>query len=95
MSSKNFTQEINRNEPLEINKDNEADINNEEVCICKGNCFGKMIACEECFEWYHYDCVGIKENEEPDNWICDTCKNKIRVKNNKKRKNAKKSSVKS
>ena len=95
MSSKNITQKINRNEPLEINKDNEDDINNEEVCICKRNCFGKMIACEECFEWYHYDCVGIKENEEPDNWICDTCKNMIRVKKNKKRKSSQKSSVKS
>ena len=94
-NSKYSSEKVNRNESSEIKKDNEIDVNNETVCICKRNCFGKMIACDECFEWFHYECVGIKEDEEPDSWICETCKNKNRIKNDKKKKKFKKRKAKS
>ena len=40
---------------------------NEKVyCICQRPCYGKMIECEKCKEWFHLKCVGIEEGEEPD-----------------------------
>ena len=53
-------------------------------CICKGPGFGKMIECELCKEWFHLDCVGIKEGEEPDASDCWYCKKCTEIKNNKK-----------
>ena len=32
-----------------------------------------MIACDECDEWFHYDCVGIKDDSNlPQKWYCST-----------------------
>lgn len=66
----------------------------EKYCKCNGNCFGKMIECDnphcEKGQWFHLSCVGIKEGEEPDSkskWFCcKKCENEFKkVKNNKKK----------
>ena len=48
-----------------------------------------MIACDECYNWFHFGCVGINENEEPENWICNSCKITNSIKNEKKGKTRK------
>jgi hypothetical protein len=67
---------------------------NEKVyCTCQGPCYGKMIECEKCKEWFHLRCVGIEEGQEPDDndcWFCKKCssenKNKKLEKPKKKKK---------
>ena len=46
----------------------------EVYCICNGPSFGEMIECDNCKNWFHYGCVGIKEGCEPKEWICGPCK---------------------
>lgn len=49
-------------------------------CTCSKPHGGKfMIACDDgkaegCKEWYHGECVGVKEGEEPNVWNCALCK---------------------
>ena len=47
-------------------------------CKCKRESYGKMIQCDnpECGEWFHYECVGLKESYEPkEEWFCsDKCR---------------------
>ena len=49
------------------------------MCICnKGcsldNCL-EMVQCEECWKWFHLDCVGLEmENYTDENWYCDDCR---------------------
>ena len=35
-------------------------------CLCRKKYVDgdKMIACDQCNEWFHYDCVGIKGESE-------------------------------
>ncbi|POM59425.1 hypothetical protein PHPALM_31851 [Phytophthora palmivora] len=48
-------------------------------CICKGDSFGNMIACDNkrCLDrsnWYHMSCVGLDPVEEPPEvWYCPAC----------------------
>ena len=45
-------------------------------CICQKGSSGRMIACENrsCqYQWFHYQCVGIKRAPKGD-WYCPTCK---------------------
>jgi len=62
---------------LENNEYSEEILPNEEepevFCTCKRQSFGKMIACEKCGRWFHFECVGIAENNEPDKWFCIDC----------------------
>ena len=55
-----------------------ADENKSKVyCKCKRESYGKMIQCDNpnCAEWYHYECIGIKEGHEPEEWYCcEKCK---------------------
>ncbi len=58
-------------------------------CKCKRASFGKMIECERCKEWFHYECVKLKEGFEPLVWYCEDCiekKNKKLEKQKKKKK---------
>ena len=48
---------------INMGGDDEAD-DNKLYCFCDGPSHGNMIACdnEECArEWFHYECVGLKE----------------------------------
>ena len=54
----------------------------EKYCLCNRVCFGEMIGCDnrECkLEWFHIECVGLKEPPEGA-WFCpDCCKTRISV----------------
>ena len=43
-------------------------------CICKGPSYGNMIECDNAkcpIQWFHYDCVGIKEKPaDNEKWFC-------------------------
>ncbi|KAF4618527.1 hypothetical protein D9613_009709 [Agrocybe pediades] len=45
-------------------------------CFCQKTSYGDMIACDNeggCpFEWFHLDCVGLKQ-PTPDKWYCSVC----------------------
>ena len=46
-------------------------------CKCKKESYGKMIQCENpnCAEWFHYECVGLKEEfDSREKWYCDECR---------------------
>ncbi|KAK8854541.1 hypothetical protein IAR55_003280 [Kwoniella newhampshirensis] len=48
----------------------------EEVyCICKQNTDGPMIECGECNDWFHFDCVGLNEDEAEKihKYVCPEC----------------------
>ena len=51
-------------------------------CKCKRESYGKMIQCDnpECGEWFHYECIGLKESYEPkEEWFCsDKCRLKAK-----------------
>jgi PHD-finger len=35
-----------------------------------------MVQCDLCNEWYHGDCVGVREKQKLDYFHCDSCKEK-------------------
>jgi len=51
-------------------------------CTCRRVSFGQMVACDnaDCaIEWYHYGCVGLKnDTEPPDPWFCPSCRTTFR-----------------
>ena len=58
-------------------------------CICRKPSFGKMIECEECKEWFHFECVNIDEDNVPEEWICEDCEQKLKKDKKKKSPNKK------
>lgn len=51
----------------------------ESFCICRKGEFGKMISCDspDCqFVWYHYSCLNLNLDFEPDEWFCPVCEAK-------------------
>eukprot|EP00041_Stephanoeca_diplocostata_P037954 m.1461776 g.1461776 ORF g.1461776 m.1461776 type:complete len:1274 (-) comp25133_c2_seq2:2658-6479(-) len=44
-------------------------------CICRGKDDGrKMVYCDACEEWYHYECLNLDEDVElEETWVCFTC----------------------
>ena len=77
--------------PEEITQNlQEGDKEKQEVyCKCKRPSFGKMIECEDCEEWFHYECVVIKEVSEPKDWYCEKCIEKKEKKSEKPKKRKK------
>lgn len=56
-------------------------------CVCQQVSFGNMVACDnpDCqYEWFHYDCVGLKEPPKG-TWYCPTC---VREKKEERRRRA-------
>jgi len=53
------------------------------MCVCgqdertSGGKTKKMIQCDECWEWYHYDCVSLDDDYDPEEaqWKCEWCTN--------------------
>lgn len=47
------------------------------MCICKkgwSTSKSKMLQCESCFKWFHFDCIGVqKESQAEEEWTCDDC----------------------
>ncbi|KAJ1562410.1 hypothetical protein HK096_010220, partial [Nowakowskiella sp. JEL0078] len=59
--------------------DQETDDSGQVYCICRQVSHGEMIACdaEDCpnsDEWFHLECVGLKE--VPKDWYCKDCAQK-------------------
>ncbi|GMG36823.1 unnamed protein product [[Candida] boidinii] len=75
-SRKRKTEETLNDETQE--NEEQEDLNEEEeerYCYCRGSSVGKMIACDnpECkIEWFHYKCVGLKEDPKG-HWFCPDC----------------------
>lgn len=52
-----------------------------QYCVCRQdehrlrNKSGEMVQCSDCWEWYHFDCVGIanRADVQNDDWKCDWC----------------------
>jgi PHD finger protein 20 len=45
-------------------------------CICSYNMDeGFMIQCDQCMTWQHSECVGVAENDTPENYMCPVCSN--------------------
>jgi len=44
-------------------------------CLCKGIDDGirPMIQCKTCEDWFHFDCVGLQENNVPEEYLCPNC----------------------
>jgi len=44
-------------------------------CICDENDDqdGFMLCCEKCNVWQHGDCVGVAEENEPEEYFCEVC----------------------
>lgn len=34
----------------------------------------RMVACDECDAWYHYNCVGVSQEVEEEDWSCEKCR---------------------
>lgn len=52
----------------------------EKVWICPGckepDDGSPMIGCDNCDDWYHWPCVGIKSNPGDGDWFCPRCRDK-------------------
>ncbi|CCH44107.1 Inhibitor of growth protein 5 [Wickerhamomyces ciferrii] len=60
---------------------------NELYCFCQRVSFGEMVGCDndDCkFEWFHYECVGLKEPPKG-KWYCSDCIERQKVKETKKK----------
>lgn len=63
--------------------DDESEVEEERLwCICQKPSTGQfMIMCDECYDWYHGDCVGLTREEakalkkNEDRYVCPFCKN--------------------
>ena len=56
--------------------DDEGDDDNSLYCFCQRPSFGEMVGCDNdnCqFEWFHYECVGIREKPDGE-WLCPDCR---------------------
>lgn len=62
-------------EPASMDLDLPVDPNEPRYCFCNQVSFGNMVACDnpDCkIEWFHYDCVGLKEQPRG-KWYCSNC----------------------
>ncbi|KAK6929654.1 Inhibitor of growth protein, N-terminal histone-binding [Dillenia turbinata] len=61
--------------PTTMDLDLPVDPNEPTYCFCNQVSFGEMVACDnpECkIEWFHYGCVGLKEQPKG-KWYCSVC----------------------
>lgn len=43
-------------------------------CVCQQENDGRLYwSCEGCTQWYHPECMGLEEKDEPDLYICPDC----------------------
>lgn len=46
----------------------------ERYCVCRQKHEGNMVECEECKQWFHFNCVGyVKTDTENDKYFCPLC----------------------
>ncbi|XP_053691700.1 uncharacterized protein LOC128740196 [Sabethes cyaneus] len=41
--------------------------------LCDGPDDGKMVNCDKCHQWFHFECVGVNESESERDWSCVQC----------------------
>lgn len=61
--------------PTSIDLDLPVDPNEPTYCVCKQVSYGEMVACDNpnCkIEWFHFGCVGLKEQPRG-KWYCSDC----------------------
>ncbi|EQC41064.1 hypothetical protein SDRG_02118 [Saprolegnia diclina VS20] len=76
-------------------KSSKKEEDNELYCVCNLPSYGNMIACDgdKCpnpAQWYHLECVGISDGQQPDTWMCPECDPKAFAAVLKKKKKARK-----
>lgn len=54
------------------------DIDEEVLCVCNGKVYcPEVVQCDNCHNWYHFQCLGIKSvdelGHEEDPWYCRKC----------------------
>ncbi|RMD41274.1 hypothetical protein DV735_g3855, partial [Chaetothyriales sp. CBS 134920] len=57
-------------------------LEDEKYCYCNGPSYGEMIACDnpKCpGEWFHLECIGLKNAPKSEKWFCEDCKEKVVV----------------
>ncbi|XP_057959993.1 PHD finger protein ING1 [Malania oleifera] len=66
--------------PTSMDLDLPVDPNEPTYCLCNQVSYGEMVACDnpDCkIEWFHYGCVGLKEQPKG-KWFCSDCIGKRR-----------------
>ncbi|XP_055547018.1 histone acetyltransferase p300-like isoform X1 [Wyeomyia smithii] len=41
-----------------------------ETSHCTGGDDSRMVQCDKCDDWYHFDCVGVNQDVENQDWLC-------------------------
>lgn len=57
--------------------DEEESVQDESVtrCVCgKQHSIGLMVCCDNCEVWQHCECMGLEEEDIPDQYFCDKCR---------------------
>lgn len=82
--------DVKNDEPDTSINSNGGDDDKTLYCYCQHVSFGEMVACDghNCkYEWFHYECVGLKEPPKG-LWYCTECKKSLsKQKQKKKRQN--------
>ncbi|XP_058822131.1 glycerophosphodiester phosphodiesterase 1 isoform X2 [Topomyia yanbarensis] len=61
-----------------------SDESNQGVCkVCDGSDNSRMVQCDKCDDWFHFDCVGVSQAVENQDWLCSDCYGKQHAKNKK------------
>jgi inhibitor of growth protein 3 len=66
----------NHHEASDEDDEEEGEEDNNLYCFCQKPSYGEMIGCDNdnCeFQWFHYGCVGIKEQPSGE-WLCPNCR---------------------
>ncbi|XP_055632470.1 uncharacterized protein LOC129772961 [Toxorhynchites rutilus septentrionalis] len=48
---------------------------------CNATDNSRMLQCDTCDDWYHFDCVGVNQDVEHQDWLCSVCEEKQHAKN--------------
>ncbi|XP_058816133.1 uncharacterized protein LOC131679419 [Topomyia yanbarensis] len=60
------------------------DESNQGVCkVCDGSDNSRIIQCDKCDDWFHFDCVGVSQAVENQDWLSSDCYGKQHAKNKK------------
>lgn len=73
--TKTTEKKLELEQPVSMDLDLPIDPNEPTYCYCNQVSFGNMVACDnpDCkIEWFHFECVGIKERPKG-KWYCPDC----------------------